>query len=118
LTRVRVRDPTILELRLERLEVKNAINWDVMRRLIAKAFDSVRWFWAEMEGPNLFRLCTSITIGNGERTSFWKGRWLNGHAPQDIAPECFRLAWRKNHSYGGCSSTEQQMDERTPTHEL
>jgi hypothetical protein len=41
-------------------------------------------------------LCTTITIGNGAKTSFWKDRWLNGRAPQDIAPECFRIAWRKN----------------------
>ena len=44
----------------------------------------------------LFRTCTSITIGNGESTSFWKDRWLNGQAPKDIAPLCYALAWRKN----------------------
>jgi hypothetical protein len=46
----------------------------------------------------LFRLCTVITVGNGTKTSFWKDRWLNGCAPQDIALECYKLAWRKNHT--------------------
>jgi hypothetical protein len=44
----------------------------------------------------LFKLCTSITVGNGTKTSFWKDRWLQGQAPKDIAPVCFKLAWRKN----------------------
>ena len=35
-------------------------------------------------------------MGNGERTCFWKDRWLFGQAPMDIAPLCYRLAWRKN----------------------
>jgi hypothetical protein len=26
---------------------------------------------------------------NGERTSFWKDTWMNGAAPNDIAPICF-----------------------------
>ncbi|TVU02801.1 hypothetical protein EJB05_51684, partial [Eragrostis curvula] len=38
----------------------------------------------------------AITIGNGERTSFWHDKWLNGKAPKELAPDLFRLAWRKN----------------------
>jgi len=34
----------------------------------------------------LFQLCTSFTIGNDARTSFWHDRWLDGEAPKDIAP--------------------------------
>jgi len=45
---------------------------------------------------DLFRTCTSITVGNGERTCFWKDIWLSGQASMDIAPLCYRLAWRKN----------------------
>jgi hypothetical protein len=46
----------------------------------------------------LFQLCTVIKVDNGRKTRFWKDRWLQGRAPKDIAPECFKLAWRKNHS--------------------
>ena len=49
-----------------------------------------------LEEQELFRLCTKITVGNGAKTQFWKDRWLQGEAPMHIAPECFRLAWRKN----------------------
>jgi hypothetical protein len=45
---------------------------------------------------DLFKLCTTITVGNGAKTSFWKDRWIKGCAPQDNALECFRLTWRKN----------------------
>jgi hypothetical protein len=34
----------------------------------------------------------------GKRINFWKDRWINGTSPMDIAPSCFRLARRKNHS--------------------
>jgi mannosylglycoprotein endo-beta-mannosidase len=44
----------------------------------------------------LFRACTKITIGNGKLTHFWKDKWLDGQAPIDIAPDCFKFAWRKN----------------------
>jgi hypothetical protein len=53
----------------------------------------------------LFKLCTEITVGDGNKTKFWKDRWLNGRAPQDIAPECFRLAWRKNHTVAAALPT-------------
>ena len=49
-----------------------------------------------VEEQELFKLCTAITIGNGAKTQFWKDRWLQGEAPMYIAPDCFRLAWRKN----------------------
>jgi len=49
-----------------------------------------------LEEQELFRLCTKITVGNGAKTQLWKDRWLQGEAPMHIAPECFRLAWRKN----------------------
>lgn len=45
---------------------------------------------------DLFRACTFVTVGDGKKTCFWKDRWLLGQAPKDIAPLCFRLAWRKN----------------------
>jgi hypothetical protein len=49
-----------------------------------------------VEEQELFRLCTAVTVGDGAKTQFWKDRWLHGRAPMDIAPDCFRLAWRKN----------------------
>ena len=57
----------------------------------------------------LFQLCTTITIGNGARTSFWHDRWLDGEAPKDIAPDCFRWAWRKNHSVAAALTARQWM---------
>lgn len=44
----------------------------------------------------LFAACTSIQIGNGKDSSFWKDRWLNGQSPQDLAPSLFSLSRRKN----------------------
>jgi hypothetical protein len=57
----------------------------------------------------LFRACTMIAIGNGARTNFWNDNGLHGRAPEDIAPDCFRLAWRKNHSVTAASGTHQQI---------
>ena len=37
-------------------------------------------------------------VGNGLKTKFWHHRWLQGSAPKDIAPLCYRLAYRKNFS--------------------
>lgn len=44
----------------------------------------------------LFKTCTSVTVGDGTKTSFWKHIWLDGQAPKDIASLCYILAWRKN----------------------
>lgn len=62
----------------------------------------LRWLWFEWtdidrpwvgtETPcseidkQLFRLCTAVTIGNGERARFWESAWLEGRAPRDLAP--------------------------------
>jgi hypothetical protein len=35
---------------------------------------------------DLFYASTTITLGNGEKTPFWKAPWLNGLKPIDIAP--------------------------------
>ena len=74
----------------------------------------LRWMWYRWAAPDkpwteltikmskseeeLFKTCTIITLGNGKRSRFWKDNWLNGKAPIDIAPACFRLPRRKNHS--------------------
>ncbi|KAF8730242.1 hypothetical protein HU200_017220 [Digitaria exilis] len=44
----------------------------------------------------LFRTCTTIVLGDGRRVSFWHDRWLQGKSPKEIAPNIYRLAWRKN----------------------
>lgn len=68
------------------------------------------WFqWTEPERPwvgsdtpcdevdkQLFRASTIVTVGNGNRTTFWHCSWENGRAPRDIAPRLYNLAWRKN----------------------
>jgi hypothetical protein len=55
---------------------------------------------------NLFRACTTISVGNGSRAKFWHDRWLHGQRPRDIAPKVYRLAWRKN------LTVEQAIKER------
>jgi hypothetical protein len=37
-----------------------------------------------------------VTLGNGAKAKFWDSPWLDGHAPRDVAPNLFKLAWRKN----------------------
>jgi hypothetical protein len=44
----------------------------------------------------LFAASTTLTIGNGERASFWKSAWLNGQRPCDVAPHLFSISRRKN----------------------
>ncbi|KAF8694252.1 hypothetical protein HU200_038390 [Digitaria exilis] len=44
----------------------------------------------------LFRTSTIISLGNGQRTRFWHDRWLQGKSPKEIAPDLYKLAWRKN----------------------
>jgi hypothetical protein len=41
---------------------------------------------------------TKMQNGNGKRTPFWEGRWLNRAAPKDLAPNLFRLAMFKKRS--------------------
>jgi len=40
----------------------------------------------------LFRASTVVTLGNGEKTSFWQSAWLNGQAPMDRFPDLFKWA--------------------------
>jgi hypothetical protein len=44
----------------------------------------------------LFKTCTAIQVGDGNKAKFWHDRWLSGQAPKDLAPTLFRLAWNKN----------------------
>ncbi|PVH64828.1 hypothetical protein PAHAL_2G364400 [Panicum hallii] len=39
---------------------------------------------------------TVVTLGNGEKASFWQSTWLNEQAPMDRFPDLFKWAWRKN----------------------
>jgi hypothetical protein len=72
----------------------------------------LRWLWFQWTEPDrpwvgteppvstidkqLFRVSTTVILGNGEKASFWQSSWLNGHAPMDLYPALFLLAWRKN----------------------
>jgi mannosylglycoprotein endo-beta-mannosidase len=74
----------------------------------------LRWLWYRWVDPDrpwvgseppcneedsqLFRACTVVTVGNGCRAEFWGSSWLQGRAPRDIAPNLFKLAWRKHQS--------------------
>ena len=56
--------------------------------------------WVGTEPPvdavdqQLFRASTIVTLGNGEKASFWQSTWLGGQAPMDWF--LYKLAWRKN----------------------
>ena len=44
----------------------------------------------------LFYECTSITVGNGQRASFWHSPWIGGRKPKDIPPSIFAISNHKN----------------------
>jgi hypothetical protein len=58
--------------------------------------------WAHLQVPStmkertLFAAATNITIGDGQTARFWTDRWLYGAAPQDLAPDLFKISIRKN----------------------
>jgi len=68
----------------------------------------LRWLWYQWTTPNrpwvgteppvndvdrqLFRASTVVTLGNGEKASFWQSAWLNGQAPMDRFPDLFKWA--------------------------
>lgn len=70
------------------------------------------WLWLQWTDPDrpwarmpvicsevdkqLFRASTCVTLGNGEWAKFWDSAWLEGRAPRDMAPNLYKLAWRKN----------------------
>jgi hypothetical protein len=72
----------------------------------------LRWLWLEWADPDrpwvgsavpcnatnrqLFPASTIVSIGDGQKASFWHSSWLQGRAPMDIASGLFKLAWRKN----------------------
>lgn len=88
----------------------------------------LRWLWyqwVELErswvgskppvtalDKQLFRASTTVSVGNGETTSFWQSSWLNGQAPMDIYPDLFRFAWRKN------KSVKEELHKQNWTREL
>jgi hypothetical protein len=69
-------------------------------------------FSARLRKIALFKTCTTIILGNGEKTEFWQDRWLNRVVPKDVAPLLFRLAWWK------CMSVTLAIRERKWTRGL
>jgi hypothetical protein len=53
------------------------------------------------EDKLLFTVCTTITLGDGKRTSFGDSGWLHGCKPKDIAPSLFELSRKKRRSVQG-----------------
>jgi mannosylglycoprotein endo-beta-mannosidase len=74
----------------------------------------LRWLWYQWKEPDrpwvgsdvpcnetdrqFFRLSTIVIVGNGQQARFWDSSWLNGQASKDLAPDLYKLAWRKNQS--------------------
>lgn len=44
----------------------------------------------------LFNAATMVTVGNGNKASFWTSHWLQGDAPAQLYPALFRHSKRKN----------------------
>ena len=57
----------------------------------------------------LWKLCTQITVGDWQKTNFWKDNWLQGSAPMDIAPDCYKPLCR-------CRAQRTLLDARPQTH--
>jgi len=71
----------------------------------------LRWLWFMWVDPDrpwvgsavpcsevdrqLFRCSTVVTIGDGRKAQFWNSSWVRGHALRDLAPNLYKLAWRK-----------------------
>jgi hypothetical protein len=47
------------------------------------------------EDKNLFYVTTTITLGNGQKTSFWHAPWLKERKPKDIVLLLFELCKRR-----------------------
>jgi hypothetical protein len=74
----------------------------------------LRWLWFQWVDPDrpwagsevpcnevdrqLFRLSTRVTVGDGHCANFWESAWIDGKAPRDLAPNLYKLAWRKNNT--------------------
>ena len=72
----------------------------------------LRWPWLQWTDPdrpwvgselpcdqadlNLFRACTTISLGNGKKALFWHDNWSGKGPLKLIAPELFKIAPRKN----------------------
>ena len=72
----------------------------------------LHWLWHEWTSPEkawigtatpcddidrlLFAVCTTISLGNGKKMSFWHSGWLQGRRPHDIAPNLFAICRHKN----------------------
>jgi len=72
----------------------------------------LRWLWFEWTEPDrpwvgtnvpcdevdkqLFRACTRVSVGDGAKAKFWDSTWVQGRAPRDLAPNLYKLTWRKN----------------------
>jgi hypothetical protein len=50
---------------------------------------------------NCFAACTTITLGDGHKASFWSLGWLQGRRPKDIAPLLFWKIQEKESDGGG-----------------
>jgi hypothetical protein len=57
--------------------------------------------WRAMELPvdnmdiALFNAATQVTLGNGEKATFWTSRWLQGQAPATLFPALYEHSKRK-----------------------
>jgi len=58
--------------------------------------------WLHSEAPcttkdkQLFAAATTITVGNGDKISFWESAWIQGRRPRDMAPAVYNISTRKN----------------------
>ena len=67
-----------------------------------RAWNPERKPWVGNELPcsetdqHLFAAATTITIGNGEKISFWNSAWIQGLRPKDLAPSVYKISKKKS----------------------
>jgi hypothetical protein len=94
-------------MRPKKLSGLEIIDLDLFSRALRLRWLRYKWYdpnrpWVGTEPPvnendkQLFRASTVVTIGNGLKAEFWNSSWLQGTAPRDLAPNLYKLAWRKH----------------------
>ncbi|PVH48090.1 hypothetical protein PAHAL_4G244300 [Panicum hallii] len=50
----------------------------------------------QLSRPPSFSIATTITIGNGEKISFWNSAWIQSLRTKDLAPSVYTISKKKN----------------------
>jgi hypothetical protein len=76
--------------------------------------------WNDLDLPvdsrdrDLFATSSEVTIGDGNRASFWQSSWVDGRTPKNIAPTLYKKAKRKNLSVRKAIQDNRWISHITP----